>query len=271
MPQFVYVLAAKIRMAGPLPYVGLDPGPGTAAGRTQWQGGRGPKYARATPGRWSMPRNHRTRKGAMRREFVLKNDKTFRAQLKGRLRRLAHLRARARQPCAAKETCNWATVSYSRAGFVGAGNDFEQIATGGCQSYLLGLRPGAFRHPDRPRISIRSTVIWAWRQGRSAHPLCGWTLTPMPITSRRPRNWARHWRGRWSPATLPAPYADFAAGRRRDPAGGAACGSRPCTHQAIPATPPVILAEDRIFTGDTLLIGGTGRTDLPHRRSRSIV
>ena len=52
----------------------LDPGPGPAAGRAQWQSAG----AKTTRGRaWVLvyAEKHRTRKGAMRREFVLKNDR----------------------------------------------------------------------------------------------------------------------------------------------------------------------------------------------------
>jgi putative endonuclease len=81
MPSFVYVLAAKNPGGRTITYVGwtldldrrLDEHNGRRAG------------ARSTRGRvWVLvyAEKHRTRKGAMRREFVLKNDKAFRAQLR---------------------------------------------------------------------------------------------------------------------------------------------------------------------------------------------
>jgi len=81
MPSFVYVLATRNPDGRTITYVGwtldlnrrLDEHNGKKAG------------ARSTRGRaWVLvyAEKHRTRKGAMRREVVLKRDKTFRAQLR---------------------------------------------------------------------------------------------------------------------------------------------------------------------------------------------
>jgi putative endonuclease len=82
MPSFVYVLAAKNPNGRTITYVGwtldlerrLEEHNGKRAG------------ARSTRGRaWALiyAEKHRTRKGAMRREVLLKRDKKFRALLRG--------------------------------------------------------------------------------------------------------------------------------------------------------------------------------------------
>ena len=81
MPSFVYVLATRNPDGRTITYVGwtldlnrrLDEHNGKKAG------------ARSTRGRvWVLvyAEKHRTRKGAMRREVVLKRDKAFRTQLR---------------------------------------------------------------------------------------------------------------------------------------------------------------------------------------------
>ena len=82
MPSFVYVLAARNPDGRIITYVGwtldlerrLDEHNGKKAG------------ARSTRGRaWALvyAEKHRTRKGAMRREVLLKSDRKFRAALRG--------------------------------------------------------------------------------------------------------------------------------------------------------------------------------------------
>ena len=82
MPSFVYVLTARNPGGRAITYVGwtLD------LERRLAEHNGNPKGAKSTRGRvWSLvyAEKHRTRKGAMRREFVLKNDRKFRALLRG--------------------------------------------------------------------------------------------------------------------------------------------------------------------------------------------
>jgi len=81
MPSFVYVLAAKNPDGRTITYVGwtLD----LERRLIEHNGKR--VGAKTTRGRvWLLvyAEKHRTRKGAMRREFVLKNDRKFRALLR---------------------------------------------------------------------------------------------------------------------------------------------------------------------------------------------
>ena len=81
MPSFVYVLAARNPDGRTLTYVGwtLD------LERRLSEHNDGRAGAKTTRGRvWTLiyAEKHRTRKGAMRREFVLKNDRKFRALLR---------------------------------------------------------------------------------------------------------------------------------------------------------------------------------------------
>jgi putative endonuclease len=81
MPSFVYVLAAKNPGGGIVTYVGwtLDLDRRLAEHNGKKAG------ARSTRGRaWQLiyAEKHRTRKGAMRREVILKRDKKFRAALR---------------------------------------------------------------------------------------------------------------------------------------------------------------------------------------------
>jgi putative endonuclease len=81
MPSFVYVLAAKNPGGRIVTYVGwtLDLERRLAEHNGKKAG------ARSTRGRaWQLiyAEKHRTRKGAMRREVILKRDKKFRAALR---------------------------------------------------------------------------------------------------------------------------------------------------------------------------------------------
>jgi putative endonuclease len=87
MPSFVYVLAAQNPDGRTITYVGwtLDLDRRLAEHNGKRVGPR--KGAKTTRGRaWMLvyAEKHRTRKGAMRREFVLKNDRKFRAALRDR-------------------------------------------------------------------------------------------------------------------------------------------------------------------------------------------
>ena len=81
MPSFVYILAARRADGRTITYVGwtLD------LERRLAQHNGAAKGAKSTRGRaWALvyAEKHRTRKGAMRREYILKNDRAFRALLR---------------------------------------------------------------------------------------------------------------------------------------------------------------------------------------------
>jgi glyoxylase-like metal-dependent hydrolase (beta-lactamase superfamily II)/rhodanese-related sulfurtransferase len=139
---------------------------------------------------------------------------------------------------------------------------FEQIATGGCQSYLIGCEDSCAAALIDPEISqIDRYIALAARDGLRIRYLVDththadhFSATKqlaqqlnLPVVMHR---------------ASPAPYVDL---RLND---GEMLAVGKLRLQAI-HTPGHTLdsmclrVEDLLFTGDTLLIGGTGRTDLP--------
>ena len=139
---------------------------------------------------------------------------------------------------------------------------FEQIATGGCQSYLLGCgetHAGILIDPNlkqmdhymglaaRDGLRIRYVLDTHTHADHfSAAKDLGRALKARVVTHR----------------LSPAPYADF----RLCDGEILRVGEMRLTALHTPGhtrDSMCMVAEDRVFTGDTLLIGGTGRTDLP--------
>jgi glyoxylase-like metal-dependent hydrolase (beta-lactamase superfamily II) len=139
---------------------------------------------------------------------------------------------------------------------------FEQITTGGCLSYLVGCGDSHSAILIDPHLNQIDTYLgFAARDGVriryvldththadhfSAAKELGRQLGVPVVASK----------------LSPAPYADF----RLDDGEILRVGNMRLRILHTPGhtrDSTCIVAEDRVFTGDTLLIGGTGRTDLP--------
>lgn len=139
---------------------------------------------------------------------------------------------------------------------------FEQIATGGCQSYLVGCADKCAAVLIDPEIrQVNRYLALAARDGLRIHYVID-THTHADHFSAT-RQLAKMLD---VPVVMhsdsPAPFADL----RLFDGDMLAVGDLRVQAMHTPGhtrDSMCLVVEDRVFTGDTLLIGGTGRTDLP--------
>ncbi|HZF26169.1 MAG TPA: MBL fold metallo-hydrolase, partial [Steroidobacteraceae bacterium] len=139
---------------------------------------------------------------------------------------------------------------------------FEQIATGGCQSYLIGCSETCAAAVIDPEISQvdRYTALAARSGVRIRYVIDTHTHADHFTATRQ---LASHLD---VPVVMhrasPAPFVDL----RVDDGEMVAVGRLRLQVMHTPGhtrDSMCLIAQDRVFTGDTLLIGATGRTDLP--------
>jgi glyoxylase-like metal-dependent hydrolase (beta-lactamase superfamily II)/rhodanese-related sulfurtransferase len=139
---------------------------------------------------------------------------------------------------------------------------FEQIATGGCQSYLVGCSDTLSAALIDPEISqIDRYKALAAREGLHIRYVIDTHTHADHFSAAKTLSQALD-----APAVMhhasPAPFASL----RLDDDDMLLVGGLRLRSIHTPghtADSMCLVVEDRVFTGDTLLIGGTGRTDLP--------
>jgi glyoxylase-like metal-dependent hydrolase (beta-lactamase superfamily II) len=139
---------------------------------------------------------------------------------------------------------------------------FEQIATGGCQSYLLGCEAtcaAVLIDPELSRIDLYRGLLA--QHGLTAKYIIDTHTHADHFSASRELGKALN-----APVVMhrlaPAPYADL----RLDDGDMLIAGELRLKALHTPGhtrDSMSLVMDDRVFTGDTLLIGGTGRTDLP--------
>lgn len=139
---------------------------------------------------------------------------------------------------------------------------FEQIATGGCQSYLVGCeatRAAVIIDPELTQID--RYIGLASQHGLHVRYVVDTHTHADHFSASRELAKALH-----TPVVMhrlsPAPYADM----RLDDGDMLIVGELRLQALHTPGhtrDSMCLVMADRVFTGDTLLIGGTGRTDLP--------
>lgn len=139
---------------------------------------------------------------------------------------------------------------------------FEQVATGGCQSYLVGCADTCAAALIDPEVSqIDRYLALAARDGLRIRFLID-THTHADHFSATRRLADRLGVPTVMHRASPAPRVDL----RVDDGEMVALGKLRLRVLHTPghtADSMCLVTEDRVFTGDTLLIGATGRTDLP--------
>lgn len=139
---------------------------------------------------------------------------------------------------------------------------FEQIVTGGCQSYLVGCeatRAAVFIDPELSQIDRYLGLVN--QQGVHVRYIVDTHTHADHFSASRGLGQVLH-----APVVMhrlsPAPYADM----RLDDGDMLILGELRLNALHTPGhtrDSMCLAVADRVFTGDTLLIGGTGRTDLP--------
>ena len=139
---------------------------------------------------------------------------------------------------------------------------FETFAAGGCKSYLVGCEATCAAVLIDPEISLADRYVGAVGQHGLAIRYVVDTHTHADHFSAS-RDLARRF---GVPLVMhrlaPAPHADL----RLDDGDMLAVGNLRLKALHTPGhtrDSMCLVMDDRVFTGDTLLIGGTGRTDLP--------